>query len=107
MPSYGRWQKRFEKEGVQIIGIHTPETDSEKVTANVEKRIKELGITYPVLIDKDGQNWKRWQQQWWPTVYLIDKKGIGRYRWVGELDWKSAGGEAKLADRIQELLSEK
>ena len=77
------------------------------MTANVEKRVKELGISYPVLIDNEGQNWKRWQQAWWPTVYLIDKKGIARYRWVGELDWKNAGGEAKLAERIEELLKDK
>ncbi len=89
-----------------IIGVHTPQTDGEKVTANVEKQVKELGITYPVLIDKDGENWKRWEQAWWPTVYLIDKKGNARYRWAGELAWKGARGEAQLARRIGELLKE-
>jgi hypothetical protein len=67
--------------------------------------VKQLGITYPVLLDTDGENWRRWGQEWWPTVYLIDRKGRVRYRWTGELEWKNAGGEAKLARLIQQLLA--
>ena len=90
-----------------IIGIHTPETDEEKVTANVERKVKELGITYPVLVDQKGENWRRWEQEYWPTVYLIDKKGHVRYWWAGELEYRRAGGEAKMTKLIQELLNEK
>jgi hypothetical protein len=106
LPSYGRWQKEFKEQGVLVIGIHTPETEDEKKVDNVRDALKERDITYPVLIDGDGQNWKRWQQQWWPTAYLIDKQGVGRYRWAGELDWKGAGGEAKMARKIRLLLKE-
>lgn len=66
-----------------------------------------MGITYPILIDTQGANWRRWEQQFWPTVYLIDKKGHARYRWEGELEYEHAGGEAKMAERIEELLKEK
>jgi thiol-disulfide isomerase/thioredoxin len=107
LPSYARWQKRFEGRDVEIIGIHTPETDEEKVDANVVKKTKELGITYPVLLDQKGENWKRWEQRWWPTVYLMDKQGRVRYRWEGELDWKKAGGERIMGDLIERLLREK
>jgi peroxiredoxin len=107
LPSYGRWQKQFEKQDVQIIGVHTPETEEEKVDANVEKQVKKLGITYPVLLDQKGDNWKRWEQRYWPTVYLIDKKGRVRYRWEGELAWKGARGEKIMAERIEMLLKEK
>lgn len=91
---------------MEIIGVHTPETEGEKVLENVQRKTKELGITYPVVIDTDGKNWRRWKQYWWPTVYLIDKRGIVRYKWEGELDWQKAGGEAKMRTRILELLRE-
>ncbi len=107
LPAYTRWQKRFGKQDVVIIGVHTPETDDEKKSENVIKRVKELGITYPVLLDQNGENWNRWEQQVWPTVYLIDKRGHARFRWVGELDWKHAGGEETMARRIDMLLKEK
>jgi hypothetical protein len=76
------------------------------VTANVARRVKRLGITYPVLLDNQGTNWQRWGQQYWPTVYLIDKRGRMRYRWVGELEYNQAGGEAHVADLIAQLLKE-
>ena len=70
-------------------------------------QVKKLGITYPILLDQKSENWNRWHQGFWPTVYLIDKKGHVRYEWDGELEWNKAGGEEKLGKRIEELLAEK
>ncbi len=107
LPAYARWQKSFQKKGVEIIGIHTPETEEEKDIENVKKFLKKQKITYPILFDGKSENWKAWQQQWWPTVWLVDKKGIVRYRWQGELAWKGADGERTMARKIQELLDER
>jgi thiol-disulfide isomerase/thioredoxin len=106
LPIYARWHKQFADKDVAIIGVHTPETASERVADNVSRRVRELGITYPILLDQQGTNWNRWQQRFWPTVYLIDKKGRVRYRWEGELEYNRAGGEAKMAQRIDDLLRE-
>lgn len=106
LPIYTRWQKKFAKRGVEIIGVHTPETDEEKITSNVTREVKKLGITYPVLIDKNGENWKKWNQQFWPTVYLIDKHGHVRAYWEGEMEWNNGGGEAVMSDKIEALLKE-
>jgi thiol-disulfide isomerase/thioredoxin len=107
LPAYARWQKTFQKKGVEIIGIHTPETDEEKNPENVRKAVKRLNITYPILLDTKGENWRGWAQQWWPTVWLVDKNGKVRYRWQGELAWKGADGERLMARKIQELLNER
>jgi len=72
----------------------------------VAKKVKELGITYPVLLDEKGANWMRWGQHWWPTVYLIDKRGRVRYRWEGELEYQHAGGEAIMGKLVEKLLKE-
>ena len=106
LPAYDRWQKRFAAKGVLIIGVHTPETEGERNPANVVRKVKELGITYPVLVDSDHQNWRRWQQRIWPTIYLIDKQGRVRYRWEGELEYRGAGGEVKMTRLIEALLKE-
>jgi peroxiredoxin len=104
LAAYDRWWKRFAANGVVVIGIHTPETDPERDPANVAKKVKELGITYPVLLDSEHQNWNRWQQSIWPAIYLIDKQGRVRYLWEGELEYQNAGGEAKMTRLIVELL---
>ena len=106
LPSYGRWQEKYGKQGVEFIGVHTPETKAERDPENVAKKVKELKITYPVLLDTESENWKRWGQLWWPTVYLMDSKGRVRYRWAGELEWEGAGGEAKMGAMIDKLLKE-
>ena len=106
LPAYGRWQKQFAAEGVLVIGVHTPEMEEERNPVSVARKVKELGITYPVLVDSERENWKRWQQRMWPTIYLIDKRGMVRYGWEGELEYQGAGGEAKMTRLIEELVKE-
>jgi thiol-disulfide isomerase/thioredoxin len=106
LPAYDRWWKRFADKGVVVIGIHTPETEAERDPANAARKVKELGISYPVLLDSDHQNWNRWQQHIWPAIYLIDKQGRARYLWEGELEYQNAGGEAKMTQHILDLLRE-
>ncbi len=106
LPSYDRWQKRYAAKGALVIGIHTPETAAERNPPNVVKQVKDLGITYPVLVDSNRQNWTRWQQHVWPAIYLVDKQGQVRYGWEGELEYKGAGGEAKMSRLIEALLKE-
>jgi len=106
LPIYDRWQKRYAARGVMVIGIHTPETEAEGKPANVAKRVKELGITYPVLLDPKRANWSRWPQHIWPSIYLVDKKGLVKYVWEGELEYRGAGGEAKMTRLIETLLRE-
>lgn len=106
LPVYARWQKRFAVKGVLLIGIHSPETAAERDPANVAKKVKELGITYPVLIDSELKNWNQWQQRIWPAIALIDQQGRARYGWEGELEYRGAGGEAKLTQLIESLLKE-
>lgn len=106
LPAYERLQKQFASRGVQIIGVHTPETDGERDPENVARRVKELNITHPVLLDAQGENWKRWGQRYWPTVYVLDRAGRVRFKWEGELNYNGAGGEKKAAALIENLLRE-
>ena len=106
MPRYNEWFDDFSAKGVKFIGIHTPEIQSEYNLANVKKAIARYKVKYPVLVDNDYKNWKAWNQQFWPTVYLIDKKGHVRYRWEGELEYNGAGGDRTMRKRLAQLLAE-
>ena len=106
LPSYARWHKQFADKDVLLIGVHTPEFSTERVPANVARQVRQLGIEYPVLLDPDYANWNRWHQQFWPAVYLIDKQSRVRYRWEGELNYRDAGGEARIAHLVEQLLQE-
>ena len=106
LPVYRRWHKQFAGKEVVIVGVHTPETSSEHISSNVVRHVREFKIDYPVLLDQSGNNWNRWQQRYWPTVYLIDKQGKIRFRWVGELNYGGREGEAQMAQHVEELLRE-
>ena len=40
------------------------------------------------------------------SVYLIDKEGIARWGWQGELGWKGTRGEELMRGKIEELLKD-
>jgi len=89
-----------------MIGIHTPETEGEKNVQTLKQRMKEAGLTHPIAVDNQTTMWKRYHNQYWPSVYLIDKQGIARWGWSGELGWKGARGESHMRKKLEELLAE-
>jgi hypothetical protein len=62
--------------------------------------VQRLQITYAVAQDNDGATWRAYRNRYWPTLYLIDKRGHIRYQHVGE------GGYSATEAAIQALLAE-
>jgi len=73
----------------------------------VRKKVKDNGIKYAIAVDSEAKTWAAWGNRWWPSVYLVDKKGFVRYRWDGELNSKDTKGEKIMRKKIEELLAEK
>jgi hypothetical protein len=73
----------------------------------VRRKVKDHKIAYPVAVDGAARTWRAWGNRYWPGVYLIDKKGVVRYRWDGELNWKEIRGEKVMRRKIEALLAEK
>ena len=91
---------------MKIIGVHTPETKAEKDAGRVKSKTTEAQLTFPVAIDNDKKTWNAWGNNWWPTVYVIDREGYMRYFWAGELNWKGAGGQKMISRHVRTLLRE-
>jgi hypothetical protein len=89
-----------------VIGIHTPETQGEKNVKTLQEKLKDAGLTFPVAVDNETTMWKRYYNNYWPSVYLIDKDGVARWAWQGELGWKGAKGETLMREKIDDLLKE-
>ncbi len=105
-PHYKLWQQQFAGRDVEILGIHTPETEAERQVEQLRSKLVEDGLTFPVAFDAQNETWNAWGNHIWPAVYLIDKQGQVRYWWYGELEWQGAGGERYLRGKIEELLAE-
>src|SRR5262249_22256873 len=106
-PAYKAWQEKYADKGVTIVGIHTPEFPREADVAKVRAKAEQFSLKFPIVVDNDGQNWRNWNNQIWPSIYLIDKQGKVRHRWAGELDSVTVKGERIMRQRIDRLLAEK
>jgi cytochrome c biogenesis protein CcdA/thiol-disulfide isomerase/thioredoxin len=100
LPEVESWYERYARDGLVVIGVHTPEFPFERDAGNVADAIARNGITYPVVQDNDYGTWDAFGNQYWPAKYLIDSKGRVRYVHFGEGDY----GQTESA--IRELLAE-
>jgi len=100
LPALKGWHEQYASEGLVIIGNHYPEFSQEADINNLKAAVARLDIRYAVAQDNDGSTWNAYKNQYWPTMYLIDKRGHLRYVRIGEGDYDQT--EAA----IQSLLAE-
>ncbi|WP_026911473.1 redoxin domain-containing protein [Patulibacter minatonensis] len=84
IPALNSLYRKYEKDGLQIIGIHSPEFPFEKSATSVKRAIAREKIKYPVVQDNDLKTWDAFQNQAWPAQYLVDSGGNVRYTSEGE-----------------------
>jgi hypothetical protein len=100
IPSLREWHQKYTPEGLVVIGNHYPEFAYEEDFDSLKNAVNELQISYAVVQDNDGENWRAYHNRYWPTLYLIDKRGHIRYVHIGE------GAYVKTEAAIQKLLAE-
>jgi len=98
-------EERLEPEGLQVVGIHTPEFAHERVRGNVIAKTKEFGLRHPVMMDNDFAYWKAMNNRYWPAFYVIDKNGSVRGAFFGETH-ENDGRALRMEQLIRALLAE-
>lgn len=99
-PYVKQWHEEYVDQGLVVIGVHSPEFSHEREVENVKRYMNEHDINFAVPIDNEFSIWNRYGNRYWPTMYLIDKRGIIRYVKIGE------GGYGETERQIQGLLAE-
>jgi thiol-disulfide isomerase/thioredoxin len=84
LSSIKTWDAKYRERGLTIVGVHTPETDSEYSLDNVRREVPSLGVKYAVVTDNDYTTWKAYKVEAWPTIFVLDKQGRIRWLHVGE-----------------------
>ncbi|MCP3722394.1 thioredoxin family protein [Paraburkholderia sp. CNPSo 3272] len=98
IPHIKELDARYRDKGLVVVGVHTPEYSFERDTGNLQKAIKQYGITYPVAQDNGYATWNAYGNQYWPAVYLIDQNGKLVYTHFGEGDY------AQTEQKVRDLL---
>jgi cytochrome c biogenesis protein CcdA/thiol-disulfide isomerase/thioredoxin len=100
LPYLKAWNAAYQKDGLTIVGVETPEFSFEHDAANVASAISTFGIKYPVVQDNEYGTWDAYNNEYWPADYLIDAHGQVRYVAFGEGDYD------KTESAIRALLAE-
>lgn len=100
LPHVTQWHRQYAAQGLKVIGVHTPEFAFERDPNNIKRAIQQHQITYPVPIDNDYGTWKAYRNEYWPHLFLADRRGVMRYDHVGE------GAYDTTEQMIQQLLKE-
>ena len=98
LPFVRAWWDRYQKDGLVVIGVHSPEFDFEKDHGNVQQAVARLGVTWPVALDDDMAIWGDFNNRYWPAKWITDRQGHIRYFHPGE------GNYAETENVIRTLL---
>jgi cytochrome c biogenesis protein CcmG, thiol:disulfide interchange protein DsbE len=84
MPSMERLYKDFRGKGLEIVAVNVKEKRQDALAF-----AKELKLTYPVLLDPEGEAGLLYGAFGLPATYVIDRKGVVLARMFGPADWNS------------------
>ena len=98
LPYLSAWYARYQRDGLVLVGVHSPEFDFEHVRSNVDAATKRLGVTWPVALDNNMTIWNSFQNNYWPADFVADRDGKIRYNHIGE------GGYKETEDVLRSLL---
>lgn len=78
LPRIQALEKKYSREGLVVIGIHTPRAEYEKDVPKLRQAMKRMGVSYPVVVDNRQKIWADYRCDLWPTQFVIDRKGFIR-----------------------------
>ena len=96
MPSFEKAYHDYEEQGFVIVAVNATAQDNAN---DVEAFIKEFGLSFPVVLDKDGAVNQLYQVRSLPTSFFVDKEGV-----INEVVIGGPISEALLRTRIEELI---
>lgn len=84
MPSMEELHRRLKDKGLVVLAV-SEDTDVAAVAAFA----RELGLSFPVLLDPDGRLPPRYGITGYPETFIIDREGNVLKHHVGPADWAS------------------
>ena len=83
-PYVKAWHRDYANLGLVVIGVHAPEFEFGTRAENIDRGIRDHGLTYPIALDNDFEFWRAVGNNAWPAKYLFDAEGRLVDRWIGE-----------------------
>ena len=87
LPYVRAWDQKY-RQGLVVIGVHTPEFTFEKKLENVRRAVQQMKLDFPIAVDNDYAIWRAFNNRYWPALYFIDARGRLREHHFGEGEYE-------------------
>ncbi len=100
MPRVVDLYDKYSKDGLVVIGVHTPRADYEKNVEGLRDAMGRMNIRFPVVVDQKQKIWRDYLCDLWPSQFVIDRDGFVRYSQGG------VGRYDEMESVVKKLLSD-
>ncbi len=73
MPAIQAMYSAYHEQGLVVLGLNMTSQDD---LGNAQAFAQQAGVTFPVLLDRDGSVARRYEMRALPTTVFIDRKGV-------------------------------
>lgn len=98
MPSLERLRTKMAGRPLEIVAISSAETPDE-----VNAYLSKMKLGFPVLLDTDSSNTRRWKVFALPTTFVLDAEGRVRHVLTGPAEWDEGEALAVAESMLAEL----
>jgi cytochrome c biogenesis protein CcmG/thiol:disulfide interchange protein DsbE len=99
MPALNAVYQKFRDQGLIVLGVNTTFQDDE---TSARASIRDWGVTFPIVFDRDGATSRQYRVQAMPTTFFIGRDGV-----IRDIVFGGPQSEALIASKIEKLLSDK
>jgi peroxiredoxin len=71
MPAIQQVYERYREQGFTVLAVNMQEGDTQ-----VAAFVNEMGLTFPILMDRDGSVSNRYQVKALPSTFVVDRQGV-------------------------------
>jgi peroxiredoxin len=96
MPAIQRVYEKTKGRGLEVLAVNTTYQDSEGAATEF---IQELGLTFPVPLDRDGTVSQQYLLRALPSTFFVDRQGVIRKVIIG-----GPMSEATIQTAVEEIL---
>jgi len=100
MPLFGQLKENY-ADRVNFVSVHMPRSKEDTDVSKVKRAAKKYKITQPIFVDNKMVLTDIFENQYVPSYYLFDQKGVLRHYQAG------GSGMKMLEKRILKVLNEK
>jgi cytochrome c biogenesis protein CcmG/thiol:disulfide interchange protein DsbE len=98
IPALERLYQKRKDRGFEIMAVNTERSSASQIASFAQK----FGMSFPILLNPQGDMGNNYWVRAIPTSFLVDKKGVIRWKIVGGREWDNPS----ILNTIDQLLGE-